>query len=146
MNDPSAKRPAPMIAAAAAVVALVVAALIVTKERARSGAESRPGVAGAAGEPQKTRLTLNPLLFKGEARRAYEIAARDPALLAQLHCYCGCDRELGHNSLLDCYRDDHGAHCPICLAEVLAADRLARQGVQVEQVQSILRARFGRSS
>ena len=37
------------------------------------------------------RLTLDPDLFKGEVREAYQIARQNPGLLAQLHCYCGCD-------------------------------------------------------
>ena len=57
------------------------------------------------------------------------IAAREhPALLAQLHCYCGCDRTDGHKNLLDCFRDNHGGHCAICTGEALEAEKLARQG------------------
>jgi len=40
--------------------------------------------------------------------RAYEIAARIPAVIAQQPCFCYCDK-FGHRSLLDCYASDHGA-------------------------------------
>ena len=40
--------------------------------------------------------------------RAYRIAERIPAVLAQQPCYCHCDK-FGHGSLLDCFASDHGA-------------------------------------
>ncbi len=40
-----------------------------------------------AGTPaQNLRLTLDPNQFVGEVKQAYQVAERDPALLAQLHC------------------------------------------------------------
>jgi hypothetical protein len=69
------------------------------------------------------RATLDPALFSGGPRQAYEVAAKNPALLAQLHCYCGCDRELGHRNLLDCYRDEHAGHCPTCTGEAFEASQ-----------------------
>ncbi|MFZ2063301.1 MAG: hypothetical protein WAU82_19995, partial [Candidatus Binatus sp.] len=35
------------------------------------------------------RLTLDPNQFIGPAKQAYQVAEKNPALLAQLHCYCG---------------------------------------------------------
>ncbi len=91
------------------------------------------------------RLTLEPGLFQGPVREAYEIAQSDPALLAQLHCYCGCDRTDGHQNLLDCFRDRHGATCSICVAEAREARVLANQGVSIDQIRDIFRARFAES-
>jgi len=102
------------------------------------GSECCKGEAGA-----DSRLTLDPALFKGEVREAYQVAERDPALLAQLHCYCGCDRTDGHRSLLDCFRDKHGSTCAICVGEAREAERLAVQGVPIEQIRDSLRARYG---
>jgi hypothetical protein len=48
-------------------------------------------------------------LFTGQTREAYKAAAEIPDILAGLHCYCGCDKSLGHRSLLYCFVDDHGA-------------------------------------
>ena len=50
---------------------------------------------------QQSRETLAPKNFQGDVRKAYEAAERKPALLAQLHCYCGCDQAYGHKNLLD---------------------------------------------
>ena len=90
------------------------------------------------------RPVLNPLMFVGPARQAYVIAQQNPWLLAQLWCYCGCDRTNGHRNLLDCYRDYHGTSCAICTGEALEANQLFNQGSPVEQIRDALRARFSR--
>ncbi len=51
---------------------------------------------------------LDPDLFKGKARQAYRIAREIPEILAQMPCFCGCEA-FGHENLLDCFVDDHGA-------------------------------------
>lgn len=90
----------------------------------------------------KLRMTLDPHLFKGEVKQAYQVAEDDPALLAQMHCYCGCDRIEGHKNLLDCFRDKHGSTCAICTGEAIEAEQLAHQGMPVEQIRDSLRARY----
>jgi hypothetical protein len=87
-------------------------------------------------------ITLDPNQFTGQVREAYQIARRNPGLLAQLHCYCGCDKTVGHKNLLDCYRDKHGSTCAICVGEAREAEQLAKQGMPVEQIRDALRARF----
>lgn len=52
--------------------------------------------------------TLDPNLFKGKAKRAYEVAKEIPELLAQMPCFCECE-PFGHENLLDCFIDRHGA-------------------------------------
>ncbi len=90
------------------------------------------------------RPVLNPLMFIGTVREAYIVAQQNPWLLAQLWCYCGCDKTNGHKSLLDCYRDYHGATCAICAGEALEANQLFNQGSPVDQIRDALRARFAR--
>ena len=51
--------------------------------------------------------TLDPNLIKGEDREGYQIAKEIPEILAQLPCFCGCEA-VGHESLLDCFIDEHG--------------------------------------
>jgi len=89
--------------------------------------------------------TLDPALFTGPVREAYQLAGKNPALFSQLHCYCGCDRTYGHKSLLDCYRDRHGARCDICVGEALQANTLAKQNTPVEQIREALRGRYAPS-
>ena len=52
--------------------------------------------------------TLEPNLFKGKTKQAYQIAREIPAILAQMPCFCECD-VFGHENLLDCFIDLHGA-------------------------------------
>jgi hypothetical protein len=122
----------------ASCAVMVLAALYIGAGalRARDTATTIAATAGAA--------TLDPALYKGPAHEAYRIARKHPELLAQLHCYCGCDREHGHNNLLDCFRDTHGGHCAICVGEAIEAERLYNSGTPVDQIRDALRQRFNR--
>ncbi len=53
--------------------------------------------------------TLSSEFFTGEVKEGYQIAEAIPDILAELRCYCGCDRSIGHRNLLDCFVDDHAA-------------------------------------
>ena len=108
----------------------------------RSAADSPAATTKATTE----RPTLDPARFFGVVREAYEVAQKNPALLAQLHCYCGCDKEVGHRNLLDCYRDEHGAHCPICTGEAVDAAKLADEGLPVEQIRRVLRDHYAQGN
>jgi hypothetical protein len=128
----------------------VVVTVVVAAAAATYGGLSiyRSRMAAAAPPPQEAdaahhlRMTLDPNQFVGEVKQAYLIAESDPALLAQLHCWCGCDRTDGHRNLLDCYRDTHGAHCAICTGEAIEAEKLASQGMPVEKIRDALRDRY----
>jgi hypothetical protein len=80
------------------------------------------------------------------ANGAYKYAGQNPALLAQLHCYCGCDKAEGHQSLLDCYRGMHASACEICTGEVLLAKRMADQGSPVDQIRDAIRRNFAQEN
>ena len=137
----SVKGIAALTAAAAAVVAIVYAGYLSTRTEPPAG---RMAAGFDAAAP--LRITLDPRNFQGIVREAYEIAERDPALLAQLHCYCGCDKEIGHKNLLDCYRDMHGSKCAVCVGEAHDAQSMASKGVPLEQIRDALRARYAHGS
>jgi len=48
---------------------------------------------------------------KASVRAAYAVAREIPQTLAELPCYCHCDKSIGHKSLHSCFTDDHGANC-----------------------------------
>ncbi len=129
-----------------ALLALLVGAAVfaalsyASSEDARSSASDR-SYCCAIGSAHASE-TLDPALFNGEVREAYDQARHNPALLAQLHCYCGCDKINGHRNLLDCFRDTHGSRCEICVGEALEAKSLAEQGTPVAQIRDALRRRF----
>ena len=80
-------------------------------------------------EPPRGSLpaTMNPVVFSGNVQRAYQVAKEIPETLAQLPCYCHCDRGSGHQSLHTCFVDEHGANCGICIGEALMAYELEKQ-------------------
>ena len=72
--------------------------------------------------------TLAPEKFTGLTRDAYRAAREIPVTLAQMPCYCYCDRGMGHKSLHSCFEDDHAAHCAVCVNEALLAYQLEKEG------------------
>jgi uncharacterized protein with PCYCGC motif len=126
----------------AALAAIVIGSIGAGAWTMRSAADPAANNAAAGTNAKGERPTLDPARFSGIVREAYEVAEKNPALLAQLHCYCGCDKEVGHQNLLDCYRDEHGAHCPICTGEAVEAAKLADEGLPVEQIRRVLRDHY----
>lgn len=81
--------------------------------------------------------------FQGQVREGYKTAAEIPEVLAGLACYCGCDRSAGHRYLLDCFTDDHGAHCHICLHEALDAHALFMTGTPPDEIRTFIDHKYG---
>ncbi|CAN5737396.1 hypothetical protein BH20ACI3_BH20ACI3_27280 [soil metagenome] len=70
--------------------------------------------------------TLPASEFVGKTQEAYEVARNIPDTLAQLPCYCECDKAFGHKSLHTCFVDDHASHCAVCVDEALLAYKLQK--------------------
>jgi uncharacterized protein with PCYCGC motif len=133
------------IVALTATAVLVVAIAYASYTSSNSQPSDRQ--LAASGDPgAQLRITLDPQNFQGTVREAYEVAEKDPALLAQLHCYCGCDITDGHKNLLDCFRDTHGSTCAICCGEARDAEAMSSRGMPVEQIRDALRARYAHGS
>ena len=71
--------------------------------------------------------TLDPELFTGNRRLAYQATKEIPQTLAQLPCYCHCDMSIGHKSLQSCFVTEHGESCGICIGEALMAYQLEKR-------------------
>lgn len=71
--------------------------------------------------------TLDPERFTGLVRDAYRAAREIPQTIAQMPCYCHCDRGMGHKSLYSCFEDDHASHCAVCVNEALLALKLEKK-------------------
>jgi hypothetical protein len=87
--------------------------------------------------PSKAPLpaTLDPKLFSdAETQNIYALAAKEKDVLYQLPCYCRCDKEVGHKSLLDCYVEYHAAHCVLCKKEAAFAYTETKAGKTVDQI------------
>ncbi len=97
-------------AAVAGLLLLVVAVAVLWRAREAHGPETVATVADVFPVARReTKPMLDPALFSGKARLAYEVAAAIPNTLDQLTCYCGCVQSFGHKSLLSCYTDEHGS-------------------------------------
>lgn len=61
-------------------------------------------------EGKETRPVLDPAMFSGMTRLAYEAAKQYPDALNEVFCYCYCNEPpFKHKSLLSCFVDKHGA-------------------------------------
>ena len=95
--------------------------------------------------PPSSKLTtiLAPERFSGKAREAYQAVKEAPQLIAQMPCFCHCDRSLGHKSLHSCFEDDHAATCATCIDEALMAYQLQKRGMSPKQIREQIIAQFG---
>ena len=88
--------------------------------------------------------TLPPEQFTGLTRDAYRAAREIPQTIAQMPCYCHCDRGMGHKSLYSCFEDDHASHCATCVNEALLAYKLEREGkLSAAQIRDKIVEQFG---
>jgi hypothetical protein len=92
-----------------------------------AGGNDVPAFETDAASLKKLPPTLAAAGFVGKQKLAYQAAAEIPQTLAQLPCYCYCDRGFGHKSLHSCFVDDHASHCAVCVDEALLAYRLQKE-------------------
>jgi hypothetical protein len=92
-----------------------------------TSASSVPAFQTDAASLKDLRPTLSPEKFFGQAQVAYKAVKEIPRTIAQLPCYCHCDKGFGHKSLHTCFEDDHAAHCAVCVDEALLAYRLEKE-------------------
>src|ERR1700720_3893361 len=73
--------------------------------------------------------TLDPKQFPdARTQKVYAMAAKVKPALYQQPCYCRCDREVGHTSLLDCFGDNHGSICDVCKKEAVYSYQQTKLG------------------
>lgn len=104
-----------------------------------------PAYYTTAPDPAELPPTLPPEVFTGNQRLAYQAAKEIPEILAQLPCYCHCDRGHGHKSLHSCFESEHGENCGICIAEAVMAHQLKKGGASVVEIRKQIIAAYGSS-
>lgn len=144
------------------IVGAAVAALIVSRGRPSNESKPNSSVVETQVTPQTETATarvpahyeqppslnslgptLSPDKFTGMTRAAYQATREIPQIIAQLPCYCHCDRGMGHKSLHSCFEDDHAAHCAVCTEEALLAYRLQKEGkLSVAQIRERIIAQY----
>jgi hypothetical protein len=121
---------------------LFLAIMAVSAPWASSQSEEERVPAFNAGPPARN-AKLPPILGKEQLwgsnaqypyqTRAYELAAKIPAVIHQQPCYCYCDR-MGHNSLHSCFENVHGAECATCLKELYYSYSETKKGKTPKQI------------
>lgn len=126
------------IMAGSVVAALVVLALLSPRGEDPEGHHPTPRVdAHAAHVMPAARYAGMP-----RAEATYAIAAEIPAVLDGVFCYCYCHQTFGHYSLLDCFRDDHGANCDVCMNEAVTAYEMTQRGETLGAVREAVDRRY----
>jgi len=118
-------------------IVVALAAWIASPGKAADHPNPRPNVTSADVAPAS--------LYAGYPRVAttYRHTAQIAELVDGVYCYCRCERNAGHYSLLDCFRTDHAAGCDICLGEAALAYRMSRQGASLDAIRSAVDHRYG---
>ncbi len=98
-----------------------------------------PGAFGGEKRP-----TMSPGHFIGKTGRAYKAAKEDPDLLDKIYCYCKCQDNSGHKSLLTCFVDRHGSQCGVCMDEALMASDLRKKGFGDDEIVEKVNAKFSK--
>jgi Protein of unknown function with PCYCGC motif len=81
--------------------------------------------------------TLDPKQFsEARTQKIYALAAKVKPVLYQQPCYCRCDREVGHTSLLDCFGDNHGSICDVCKKEAVYSYQQTRLGKSPAEIRT----------
>ena len=102
-----------------------------------------PAYFSTAPDPATLAPILSPNLFTGNQRLAYQAVKEIPQVMAQLPCYCHCDRGHGHKSLHSCFESEHGEGCGICIGEALMAYNLHKKGERVTEIRKQIIAAYG---
>ena len=87
------------------IVGLLASLIFASEDLVRD--TSTPSFSVTGGE---SRPVLDPDLFTGRTREAYQAAKEIPHILDKLFCYCFCHNvPFEHKSLLSCFVTKHGA-------------------------------------
>lgn len=100
----------------------------------------------ALGGLRETRPVLAAGQFSGKTAMAYRYAAEIPEVIDRQFCYCYCEKNFNHKSLLTCFVGDHGAECDICQDEVIRSYELRRGGASMEEIKKAIDSEFGENN
>lgn len=71
-------------------------------------------------------------------------AIQERDVFSKIPCYCGCVG-VGHESLKDCFLDDHGSFCDICQFEALETYDMVNKGLSLGEIRAAIDNRYGNS-
>jgi hypothetical protein len=118
----------------AAALSVAIVAPRAASQLPQSAQEAVPAFHSAPPQGQLPE-TLSPSQFTNVVvQNAYILAARVKKVLYQQPCYCHCDRNQGHTSLLDCFASQHGAGCGVCMREAIYSYEQSHKGKTAAQI------------
>jgi hypothetical protein len=127
-----------VVMAAFIFTAAVAVALPATQQGTASGsAQPAKKIPAFHSAPTAAKLpvTMDPKQFNDvSTQNSYVMAAKVKNVLYQQPCFCYCDANDGHHSLLDCFVTDHAASCNICRMEGIFAYEQTRKGQTPAQI------------
>ena len=138
-NGKSAIKTDDILRSARRVYALIVLALAFTLLSVGCSSPEYPDAFGG-----EKRATMSPGHFIGKTGRAYKAAKENPDLLDKIYCYCKCQDNFGHKSLLTCFVDRHGSQCGVCMDEALMASDLRKKGYSDEEIVEKVNTKFSK--
>jgi hypothetical protein len=127
-------------------ILLVLGALIITSGIVWYTMKEPASTAQRQPLPKPDVTTLDPALFSGKTRVAYQAAREVPGVLAKLPCYCGCMSGFNHRNNLDCFHDEHGVECAMCQDIAIDARKMWESGYEIERIQQAIRDKYNRSA
>jgi len=83
------------------------------------------------------------------ALKAYTYATKNPEILEQIPCYCGCGGHSGHRSVRDCYihddwtYDEHARYCDVCIGIVMKTQNHLESGKTLKETRELIDKEFG---
>lgn len=126
----------------AAIVAVIVAGVGLLVVGA-DGADANHAMAAP------TAVTVDLATVPADIADNYHYADEHRDAFAQIPCYCGCDKMLGHRNLTDCYItatgawDAHASGCAVCSQETVAAREQLDAGVTPAETAAAIIQQYG---
>lgn len=127
------------IVAGLSVAALVVVSAAVTHNR--GPLDHHPTPRARSAEP--TVVPFTRYADYPRVEQTYKEVAAVPEKVDGIFCYCGCEKNMGHYSLLDCFTSDHAAGCDVCLSEGAIVYKMTRKGASLDAIRAEIDRTFG---
>lgn len=83
------------------------------------------------------------------ALSGYTYATKNPDVLEQIPCYCGCGGHSGHRFLRDCFIHDdwtyeeHARYCDVCIGEALKVQNYLASGKTLTEARALIDKEYG---
>jgi hypothetical protein len=83
------------------------------------------------------------------ALKGYTYATKNPEILEQIPCYCGCGGHSGHRFLRDCFinddwtYDEHARYCDVCIGEAMKVQSYLAEGKTLKEARTLIDNEYG---